>query len=122
MKLLTPEEVRDMTGAKVHTLANWRSQGRGPRWIKPHGRSILYPLEWVQEWLMSTQGGTNGTEKTQRQVALPVRAGRPPVRTQHRLGRHQTQRERGDARGGGAPAGDQGGPGVPTAPEGPDVQ
>lgn len=34
---------------KRGTLANWRSQGSGPAFIKV-GRAVLYPLDKVVEW------------------------------------------------------------------------
>ena len=33
----------------LQTLANWRSQGRGPCYIKV-GRKVLYPLDAVEEF------------------------------------------------------------------------
>lgn len=49
--LLTPDEVvtRYRGVVSVRTLANWRSQGVGPRWVKI-GKAVLYPVENLTEW------------------------------------------------------------------------
>jgi Helix-turn-helix domain len=43
-------EAAAFLGVKVETLAAWRSQGRGPRYIKV-GRSITYPSVFLKEYL-----------------------------------------------------------------------
>lgn len=52
--LLTPRELAGMLGVTVGTLANWRSYGRGPEYVKlgaepPEGlqdrRRVRYPRE-----------------------------------------------------------------------------
>lgn len=48
--LLTPAELADMTGFGTQTLANWRSEGKGPGY-KKIGRMIRYPVADVEEWL-----------------------------------------------------------------------
>lgn len=50
-RLLTAEELIERWGGRVKkgTLNNWRSQGRGPDFVKPFGR-VLYPLSAVIEW------------------------------------------------------------------------
>lgn len=50
-KYLTPAEMAERYAGKitVGTLANWRSQGVGPKFSKIGGR-ILYPLAAVEEW------------------------------------------------------------------------
>ena len=40
---LTPAEVAARLRCSTQTLANWRVQGRGPRFMRRNGR-ILYPL------------------------------------------------------------------------------
>lgn len=37
-------------GVTEKSLANWRSDGRGPRFLKRMGR-IWYRQEWLDEWL-----------------------------------------------------------------------
>jgi predicted DNA-binding transcriptional regulator AlpA len=48
-KYLTPTEVETMFGVKEKTLANWRSQGRGPKYHKI-GKLIRYSTEDLQDW------------------------------------------------------------------------
>lgn len=45
---LTPAETAKQLGLKsAGTLANWRAQGRGPRYVK-HGRRVLYPVAAIE--------------------------------------------------------------------------
>jgi hypothetical protein len=50
--LLTPKELLSRWKGMVSegTLRNWRTEGRGPRYIKPHAKCILYPLDAVVEY------------------------------------------------------------------------
>lgn len=41
-KLLTPREVAEYLGIPESTLAQWRSQGRGPQFIKLESRLVRY--------------------------------------------------------------------------------
>lgn len=44
---LTPAETAAVLKLKsTGTLANWRAQGKGPRWVK-HGRRVLYAVSDV---------------------------------------------------------------------------
>jgi Helix-turn-helix domain len=54
--LATPEEVAAYLRKSEGTLANWRSQGKGPRWTKPGG-SILYDWADVYDWVAAQPGG-----------------------------------------------------------------
>ncbi|HME42601.1 MAG TPA: hypothetical protein VKF36_05895 [Syntrophorhabdales bacterium] len=45
-----PEVISDQYGIPVGTLANLRSQRRGPRFYK-RGRRVLYYIEDVERWL-----------------------------------------------------------------------
>jgi hypothetical protein len=49
--LLTPAEVseRYRNKIKVKTLANWRSNGEGPKYVKIGG-AVLYPVEELVQW------------------------------------------------------------------------
>ncbi|RRR95561.1 helix-turn-helix transcriptional regulator [Glycomyces terrestris] len=40
--LLTPEETADILKVATQTLANWRSQGKGPSWVKLGARRCRY--------------------------------------------------------------------------------
>lgn len=48
---LTPDEVvaRWSGATKKGTLANWRSQGKGPPWSK-RGAKVVYPLAKLEAW------------------------------------------------------------------------
>lgn len=47
---LTPEDLAARyRGMSPKTLANWRSQGKGPPWIKTEGR-VYYALSDVVAW------------------------------------------------------------------------
>lgn len=48
---LEPKEVSERYNGKpsVRTLANWRSQGKGPKYIRRGGK-ILYPENLLDEW------------------------------------------------------------------------
>jgi hypothetical protein len=50
MELLTPKEARDILRVSIHTLAKWRSQERGPEYIKT-GKSVKYGRDTVNEWI-----------------------------------------------------------------------
>lgn len=59
---LTPHEVADRYQGriKVRTLANWRSAGVGPPFVKVGGR-ILYKLDLIEAW--ETRRTVNGTSQ-----------------------------------------------------------
>lgn len=50
-KRLTPAEASAYFEGKIsiRTLANWRSQGKGPKFLRLEGK-IMYPLEELQKW------------------------------------------------------------------------
>lgn len=57
--LLTPDELAGMLGVKTGTLANWRSYGRGPEYVKlgaepPAGkqdrRRVRYPRKAAERF------------------------------------------------------------------------
>jgi len=58
----TPAELAAYLKKSEGTLANWRSQGKGPRWTKPGG-SILYDWADVDEWLKSQPAGGEGVRR-----------------------------------------------------------
>lgn len=53
-KFLTPQEVSERYDGRitVRTLANWRSQGRGPAFTKVGG-AILYSCDQLEAWEQS---------------------------------------------------------------------
>lgn len=44
---LLPKEAADRLRVSTGTLANWRVQGEGPRWMK-FGRRVLYPEREIE--------------------------------------------------------------------------
>lgn len=57
--MLSPQDVNEMTGLALQTLANWRSQGIGPQWVKLTGEVnvaggiVGYPADALDAWLQS---------------------------------------------------------------------
>lgn len=51
MKLLEPEEVAELLGVSVTTLAAWRHQGTGPAFTKIGGKRVAYAAEDVEAYL-----------------------------------------------------------------------
>lgn len=58
-KFLTADELIERWNGAVSkgTLANWRSQGKGPDFVKPFGR-VQYLLSSVIAWEKENMGGT----------------------------------------------------------------
>ena len=52
-RLYAPADPEMRMIAKVKTLANWRSAGRGPRWAKLGGR-VRYRGDVLNNWLAET--------------------------------------------------------------------
>lgn len=50
--LLTPSKAAEVLDVNTKTLANWRSLGIGPAYIKV-GRLVKYTEEAINEWLTS---------------------------------------------------------------------
>ena len=54
VKHLTPAELAERLSMSVDHLSNWRSQGRGPDYLRGESSGdkalILYPVAWVEEW------------------------------------------------------------------------
>jgi hypothetical protein len=96
-ELMSPEALASNFDLSTTTLADWRSQNKGPSYMKI-GRRIWYPKPFVAAWaetqIMETD---HGTKKTKRQVAFPDQGGREKLRGNNRFGRHRTQHEKGSA-------------------------
>jgi len=56
---LTPEEVERVYGLNAATLANKRTKGAGPCYIKDGGK-VLYPQKEIQKYLNAREILTNG--------------------------------------------------------------
>ena len=66
VEYLRPSELatRWRNTVTLSTLDNWRSQNRGPRFVKIGGR-VLYPLEEVVAYEMKNLRGIPNTPNTQ---------------------------------------------------------
>ena len=49
--LLTPKEASEFLGIPEGTLAQWRSQRRGPQYVKLEGRLVRYRITDVEAYL-----------------------------------------------------------------------
>jgi predicted DNA-binding transcriptional regulator AlpA len=58
-KLLTAKEVAEITGLSVETLAQWRSQKRGPHFVKISRNSVRYWQSDLDAWLAERIVRTN---------------------------------------------------------------
>lgn len=54
----TTEEVAHFLRRKPHTLENWRSEGKGPRWRKIGG-GVVYDWPDVYEWYDAQAAGSS---------------------------------------------------------------
>lgn len=54
-EFLTVDELVDRWGGarKRQTLANWRTRGEGPKFLRV-GRTVVYPLADLREWERET--------------------------------------------------------------------
>lgn len=55
-ELLSPQQVAEIYGFSVQTLANWRWQGTGPAYIKAHrgpGGRVYYRRADIEAWLQA---------------------------------------------------------------------
>jgi predicted DNA-binding transcriptional regulator AlpA len=50
-RLLSPDDVAALTGLSVETLAQWRSQGRGPNFVKISRNFVRYRQCDLDGWL-----------------------------------------------------------------------
>lgn len=55
---LTTQEAAARARVKVGTLANWRSQDRGPPFSK-RGAKVVYPLDKFEQWEAANDNETN---------------------------------------------------------------
>jgi predicted DNA-binding transcriptional regulator AlpA len=54
---MSTQELSEFIGVAVKTLANWRSQAIGPKYVKPGGR-VRYRRSDVEKWLASREYGS----------------------------------------------------------------
>jgi excisionase family DNA binding protein len=58
-RLGSPHEVAEVLGMPEKTLAEWRSQGKGPGYVKV-GRYVRYHWSAVNAWLAEREVKTTG--------------------------------------------------------------
>jgi hypothetical protein len=56
---LLPKEAAERMRISVGTLANWRTRGEGPRYIK-WGRKVLYPVPEIEAFEASHMRSSTG--------------------------------------------------------------
>jgi predicted DNA-binding transcriptional regulator AlpA len=56
-----PGEVAEAIQKPEKTLAEWRSRGRGPRFIKLEGGEVRYDWADVRAWLAEQKSGNRAT-------------------------------------------------------------
>lgn len=76
--LLSPEEVAVRWKLSVRTLANWRSAGRGPSYMKIEGR-IHYRLQDIERFERTHVIGSEVSYKTQEEIEGLQKGGRESV-------------------------------------------
>jgi hypothetical protein len=60
-KYLSPEEVTNLIpGMSLTQLAQMRTRGTGPRFIKPSPRRVVYALTSIEEFLASKEQSRTG--------------------------------------------------------------
>lgn len=103
--LISKEELAQNLGLATATLADWRSQRKGPAYVKV-GRKIWYLRDRIQQWLLAQIRETknDGNSQPRREVALPLQTRRKTICRNNRLGRHSTKRESSTHDGTGVPA------------------
>ena len=92
---LSPEELAEITGHSINTLAHWRCAGKGPAFLKLSHR-IAYAASDVEEWLRSRRVERRPSrveicapESEERILALSVQSAREALQRNHRLRGHR---------------------------------
>jgi len=62
LDIVLPSEVAAAIGVAEQTLASWRSDGVGPRYVKL-GKAVFYRREELAEWIAANVTGTGGELK-----------------------------------------------------------
>ena len=61
LNVITEAQLAELLSIKPQTLAVWRTNGTGPSYCKPAGKTVLYKLEHVDQWLTCKVVQTNRT-------------------------------------------------------------
>lgn len=62
-KLLTAAEVAQILGVAPKTLANWRTMGRGPAWVRLTHSSVRYTEAQVAAWVAACSNDDDGENR-----------------------------------------------------------
>ena len=54
-QLLTTDQTAEILDVHPATLATWRSEGRGPRYLKIGQRNVRYRSEDLERWLRAQE-------------------------------------------------------------------
>lgn len=54
----SPEFAAEYLGIKIQTLANWRVEGRGPKFYRV-GRLVRYRIEDLEAWIETSNSSAN---------------------------------------------------------------
>ena len=65
MSLMTPAQTSKYLGLAENTLAKWRQQGKGPRWIQINGRCVRYDPIDVDLWVNSRKRQSTESQRVQ---------------------------------------------------------
>jgi len=63
IQLMTPAEVSEYLSVPAGTLANWRYQGHGPRYLRV-GRHIRYLADDVHDWVLTQASSRDERTRT----------------------------------------------------------
>jgi transposase-like protein len=67
----TSAEVAKMLGISTDTLSNWRSVGKGPRFVTEGAKVTVYLRETVHQWLRDHERQTTVTYKPKKKEPPP---------------------------------------------------
>lgn len=57
-ELLRPQEAASFLCVAVQTLARWRCEGQGPRFVKVGRRLVAYRRDDLEAWLAAREAGS----------------------------------------------------------------
>lgn len=49
--MITARQTSEQLGISIHTLRNWRAQGKGPRYYRQGASRVVYEPEDVDDWI-----------------------------------------------------------------------
>lgn len=96
----TPQQLAEIIGQSVNTLAHWRSEGKGgPAFLKISRHRVAYAESDVEKWLQALRrGGEKADSRIDPSVQPSSEEGRWMLenarRNAHRFRGHQTKADR----------------------------